>query len=63
MKEKIEGVFNALQKLDIKGTPNNVEVLCEVYAVLRDVYQEMEEAEKNAGEKGPEADPGGRNQA
>lgn len=39
MREKIESVFNALQELDIKPTPNNVSILSGVFDVLREVYQ------------------------
>jgi hypothetical protein len=45
MKEKIESVFNALQELDVKPTPNNVSILNGVYEILRGIYQEMGEKE------------------
>ena len=50
MKEKIESVFNALQHLDIKATPNNVEILTGVYQVLRDIYEEGGDADAPASE-------------
>ena len=46
MKERIEVIFEALQKLDIKATPNNVSILDGVYDVLRQIYQE--EGQNNA---------------
>ena len=48
MKEKLTDIFNALQELELKPTPNNVSILDGVYAVLREVYKEMGEDE-NAG--------------
>ena len=38
MKEKVENIFNALQMLDIKATPNNVSILDGVFSVLREIY-------------------------
>lgn len=48
MKEIIESVFNRLQELDIKATPNNVGIMDYVFQTLRNIYKEMEETE-NAG--------------
>lgn len=45
MKEKIESVFNALQELDVRPTPQNVSILNAVFEVLRGIYQEMGENE------------------
>ena len=45
MKEKIESVFNALQELDVRPTPQNVSILNAVYEILRGIYQEMGEKE------------------
>lgn len=45
MKEKIESVFNALQELDVRPTPQNVSILNAVFEVLRGIYQEMGEKE------------------
>ena len=56
MKEKIESVFNALQELDMKPTPNNVSIMDGVFSVLRDVYQELKGAEDGRAA----ADPDGR---
>ena len=44
MREQIEDVFNALQNLDIKATPNNVSILSGVYDVLREIYQGVAES-------------------
>ena len=69
MKDRIEGIFNSLQDLDMKPTPHNVGIMDDVYATLRGIYRELEEAEEgenaeNAGaEDGPAADPGGRDEA
>lgn len=45
MKNKIEGVFNALQELELKPTPQNVSIMDSVYDILRGVYKELEETE------------------
>lgn len=45
MKEQLESVFNALQDLEVKPTPNNVSILNAVYATLREVYKGLEESE------------------
>ena len=66
MKDRIEGIFNSLQDLDMKPTPHNVGIMDDVYSTLRGIYRELEEAEegKHAGaEDGTAADPGGRNEA
>lgn len=55
MREELENIYNALQGLDIKGTPNNTAILDTVYTSLRWLYQEVE---KHAGgTEGPAADP------
>jgi hypothetical protein len=41
MKEKINSVFDELQGLDIKGTPNNTSILSYVYQTLREIYNEL----------------------
>ena len=45
MKEKIDAVFNILQQLELKPTPNNTSIMCGVYNTLREVYQKLEEME------------------
>lgn len=45
MKEQLESVFNALQDLEVKPTPNNVSILNAVYATLREIYKELGESE------------------
>ena len=45
MKEKIGGVYKALQDLDVKPTPGNARILTAVFNTLEDVYQRMEDAE------------------
>lgn len=59
MKERIEAIFNTLQALDIKATPNNVSIMHGVYAELRGIYQEMEVAE-NGSKDGTAVDFEGR---
>jgi hypothetical protein len=38
MEEKIKAVFDTLQMLDIKATPNNVSILDAVFNTLREIY-------------------------
>lgn len=45
MKDKINAVYDALQELDMKPTPNNTSIMAGVYRVLKDVYAELEEKE------------------
>lgn len=45
MKDRIEGVFNALQELDLKPTPHNTSIMDQVYDILRGVYKELDETE------------------
>lgn len=59
IKARIETVFNVLQAIDIKGTPNNVDALNCAYSILREIYSELEAGE-NAGKDGAEANPSGR---
>lgn len=56
MKEKIGGVYKALQDLDVKPTPGNARILTAVFNTLEDVYQRMEDAENGRAE--PDTDPG-----
>ena len=51
MKEKIEACFERLQKLDIKPTLSNMELLVQTLYDLRDVYQSLEkEGEQDASD-------------
>lgn len=50
MKEKIGGVYKALQDLDVKPTPGNARILTAVFNTLEDVYQRMEDAENGRAE-------------
>lgn len=60
IKDRIESVFNALQDLDIKATPRNVSILCGVFDVLKDIYQNGLEVSENGGKDGTAADSDGR---
>ena len=61
MKEKIREIFEALQLIDIKQTPNNVSILNGVFAYLREIFKELEE-QVNAGTEGRNTpDISGRN--
>ena len=53
MKEKIEACFNRLQELDIKPTLTNMEKLVQTLYDLRDLYNELEEAEHGRTESDP----------
>lgn len=59
MKEKVNEIFDALQALEMKPTPNNVSIMNGVYAFLREIYNEMGETENGQGRD--EADIRGRN--
>lgn len=56
MKEKIELVYDALQRLDMKPTPVNTSVMNGVYSILREIYKELGENEVAKSEKGTTAD-------
>ena len=60
MKEKLEACFERLQRLDIRPTLENMEILVQTLYELRQIYNELGE-ENNGGER-PETDPGGRNE-
>ena len=45
MKQKLSDIYDALQELDIKPTPNNTKILCGVFSVLQEVYKELDEKE------------------
>lgn len=61
MKEKLRDAFDALKELEIRATPRNVQILNAVYNTLREIYAEMEEAERRETD-GQAADPGGRDE-
>ena len=42
MKEEISAIYDILQSLDIKPTPNNVQILDATYNSLRKIYKELE---------------------
>lgn len=42
MKEKISEIFDAVQKLNVLSTENNVTLLSFILSSLREVYNEME---------------------
>lgn len=56
MKDKIKEVFEVLQELDMKPTPNNVSIMDGVYAFLREVYKELEVQENVGTESGTTAE-------
>lgn len=43
MKQQIKEVFEALQLLDMKPTPNNVSIMNGVFEMLRGIYARMED--------------------
>lgn len=45
MKEQLSFVYDSLQGLELKPTPNNVNIMDAVYSTLREVYKEIEEKE------------------
>lgn len=57
---EINAIFDILQGLDIKGTPNNVRILDATYNSLRNIYKELG-GKENAGESRTEVDSCGRN--
>ena len=59
MKGRIGGIYNALQDLDIKPTPENTRILTAVYNTLRDIYAELERKEETAhGGQAADTEPG-----
>lgn len=48
MKDEIKAIFDVLQDLEIKPTPNNVRILDAVYNSLKKIYQETGEEENAA---------------
>lgn len=59
MLDKLEGVFNSVQDLDMKPTPHNVRIMNDFYRTMREIYAELEEA-RDARENRAETDPGRR---
>lgn len=57
MKGKIGGIYNALQGLDIKPTPENARILTAVYNTLQDIYLELESKEAEQAHGGTEPGP------
>lgn len=55
MKEKIGGVYKALQELDVKPTPGNARILTAVFNTLEEIYREMEESENGRAEPDTES--------
>ena len=57
MKNKLETVFDSLQMLELKPTPNNVSILDGVYGILREIYKDLGGLEDGGESKeGAEAD-------
>ena len=60
MKGKIGGIYNALQGLDIKPTPENARILTAVYNTLQDIYTDLEKEEAKDDERTEgHTEPGG----
>ena len=53
MKEKIEEIYNALKKLEIKATPGNVSILNGVFVFLKEIYAELDKG----GDSGERTEP------
>lgn len=45
MKDRIAGIYKALQKLTLQPTPENARTMTAIYNTLEDIYGEMEAAE------------------
>lgn len=56
MKGKIGGVYNALQGLDLKPTPENAKIMTAVYNTLEDIYRALEADEHGRTES--DSEPG-----
>ncbi len=54
MKEKIGGIYKALQELDVKPTPDNVKILTAIYNTLEAIYKELEDDEHGRTQSDPE---------
>lgn len=49
MKDKVNEIYTRLQTLDITPTLNNMEKLLQTLYDLRDIYNEIEQKEKDNG--------------
>lgn len=48
MKDKIGGIYKALQGLELKPTPENVRIMTAVFNTLEDIYSDLEAPEEKA---------------
>ena len=58
MKGKIGGIYQALQGLELKPTPENAKIMTAVFNTLEDIYNELEEAENGRSESSSESRAG-----
>ena len=49
MKDEVKSVFDLLQQLDMKPTPNNVSIMTIVYDTLRGLFNDQKEGENSGG--------------
>ncbi len=59
MKGRIGGIYNALQALDIRPTPENARILTAVYNTLQGIYEELEKEEQEHDRQESGTEPGG----
>ena len=57
MKNRIAGIYKALQKLTLQPTPENARTMTAIYNTLEDIYRELEASEHERQTADP--DPGG----
>lgn len=55
MKDRIAGIYKALQNLTLQPTPDNARTMTAIYNTLEDIYTELEASENER----TQADPGG----
>ena len=55
MKGKIGGIYNALQELELRPTPENARIMTAVYNTLVDLYEQLEKEERK--DDGQTSDP------
>lgn len=55
MKDRIAGIYKALQKLTLQPTPENARTMTAIYNTLEDIYTELEAMENER----TQADSGG----
>ena len=55
MKGKIGGIYNALQELELRPTPENARIMTAVYNTLVDIYEQLEKEERK--DDGQTSDP------